>query len=213
MIKKFLLRSLDGTRLLACYTLLRQGFLVEAGWFRSWHEKRAVDRSGEPIPWITYPSLAFLQTRLRKEFRLFEYGCGNSTLWFARRVREVVSCEHDPAWHAEVQRRIPKNVDLRLERLGPEGRYAGSVREFTSPFDVIFVDGRERVDCLRNAPAALTPLGVVILDNSDESEYVAGIEYVLSLGFKRLDFIGPGPITTNVWSTTVFYRPDNCFGI
>lgn len=213
MLRKWLLRALDGTTALACYELSKLGFLVDVGWFRSRKEKRPVDGLGRPIPWITYPCRAFLEARLRKDFRLFEYGCGNSTLWFAAHVREVVSCEHDARWYTEVQRRLPGNVDLRLEPLGPSGRYAGLACEFHEPFDVIFVDGRDRVACLKVAPEALAPSGVIILDNSDRSEYEEGVRHVASHGFRRLDFFGPGPVTTDLWCTTVFYRPDNCLGI
>lgn len=34
--------------------------------------------------------------------RVYEYGSGGSTLFFAQRVREVISCEHDSAWAKQV---------------------------------------------------------------------------------------------------------------
>jgi hypothetical protein len=49
-------------------------------------------------PWMTLAAIRWLDSVLIPEMRIFEYGTGGSTLFFARRVREVVSVEHDPRW-------------------------------------------------------------------------------------------------------------------
>lgn len=59
-------------------------------------------------PWLTYDAIALL-TRILKDrpyARVFEYGSGGSTLFFARRAAEVVSVEHDPKWAETVFSRL-----------------------------------------------------------------------------------------------------------
>lgn len=35
---------------------------------------------------------------------VIEYGCDNSTLWWANRVKHVISCEHDRQWYEEMKK-------------------------------------------------------------------------------------------------------------
>jgi hypothetical protein len=49
-------------------------------------------------PWITYPVIDYLKGFLRPEHRVFEYGGGGSTLFFVKRVAEVVTVEHNQEW-------------------------------------------------------------------------------------------------------------------
>ncbi len=70
-------------------------FLRNAGWFRSFREWRSVDEAGRPLPWLTYAFLHFFEPRLNPDFRMFEYGCGFSTLWYAARVKNIVAVENN----------------------------------------------------------------------------------------------------------------------
>lgn len=187
--------------------------LHSAGWFRSWAESMPVDLRGEPLPWYTYGAIAFLEPRLREDMATFEYGSGNSTLWWARRVSRVASCEHDPEWFARMAPHLPTNVTCELVPLGPEGDYSSRVARHLGEFDIVVIDGRDRVACARSAPEALKPDGVVVWDNSDRAQYSAGYDHLASLGFRRLDFWGMGPINAYGWCTSVFYRQSNCLGI
>jgi hypothetical protein len=46
--------------------------------------------------------------------------------------------------------------------------------------------------------------GVIILDNSDRSEYAEAVAYLFEHGFRKLEFIG---------EISIFYRGQNIFGI
>lgn len=63
-----------------------------------------------PVPWITYPALAMLKRIVRPTMRVLEYGCGSSTLWWARHVREVVSVEHNSGWAGAIRPQLPAGV-------------------------------------------------------------------------------------------------------
>jgi hypothetical protein len=183
------------------------------GWFESFHAKQAIGREGRPIPWITYPCLSFLEERIEPSMKVFEYGCGNSTLWWASRVQRVVSCEHDQLWYDEVKKTVPANVELHHLPLEPDRVYSRLVAKFHREFDIIFIDGRDRVNCIKQSLDALSMSGVVILDNSDVSEYSEGLQFLLVNNYKFLHFCGPGPINPAVWRTTIFYKQDNCLRI
>lgn len=212
-LSAMLRRSETGARLLTLRTLDTTGYLKEKGWVNSAIAAMPVDAAGQPIPWYTYGSIDFLVGRVKSGMRVFEYGSGNSTLWWSRRTRQVVSCEHDRLWHAVMQPQVPANVEYLLADLGDGDRYAGSAARQSEPFDVIVIDGRDRVRCAMASLTALKPEGVVVWDNSDRSEYDAGYRFLVDQGFRRLDFWGLGPINAYGWCTSIFYRPGNCFDL
>ena len=82
--------------------------------------------------------------------------------------------------------------------------------EYVGKFDIVFVDGRDRARCLQNCLSALKEDGVVILDNAERQYYKAGTDFLIENGFRRIDFVGMGPVNIGAWSTAIFYRPNNC---
>jgi hypothetical protein len=74
-------------------------------WFPIWHlsqiailEKRLCQ-----YPLLTYPAIDFLHNVLNENMRIYEYGSGQSTLFFSKQVKEVITVEHDPEWSSIVQ--------------------------------------------------------------------------------------------------------------
>ena len=189
------------------------GYLERVGWMRTMLSRESVDAGGRPIPWITYPALRFLTPRVTSGMVVFEYGSGNSTLWWSERTARVVSCEHDKEWYADFSSKVPANTTYLLRRAKNSSAYAEEIGNYTNMFDIIVIDGRDRNNCIRNGMGALRSKGVVVWDNSDRAEYLEGYELLGSAGFKRLDFWGMGPLSTREWCTSVFYRADNCLGI
>lgn len=204
---------LKRTRLYGLYTIYNHGYLHEMGWFDSYWIQQATDRERRPIPWITYPCLTFLEERITNSMEVFEYGAGNSTLWWSTRVKRVVSCEHNLAWYERTKSILPSNVELYHVPLEDGATYSNFVAQYQYQFDVVFIDGRDRVTCIHQALGALKPGGVLILDNSDEAEYSDGLGFMKANGYKQLHFKGPGPITPAVWRTTIFYKAGNCLEI
>lgn len=207
---KYFLRKIN---IAGPFFLRKTGPLKEDGWFRSFIDEEAVDGEGNPLPWITYPAIDFLKQRLRPEMTVFEYGCGWSTLWWASRVREVVSVEHDKEWHDKIKRLAPQNCRIYHIPLEYGGSYSKKVAEFNAAFDIIVIDGRDRVNCAINALKALKPGGVLIWDNSDREEYGPGYRFLLERGFRKIEFIGLAPLINYKSETSIFYRSDNCLGI
>lgn len=183
--------------------------LRESGWTESYRQQQAVDADGDALPWITYSAIHFLDARVTDTMRVFEYGAGNSTKWWATRAAHVTSVEHDHDWVSQLTD-LPDSVAL-LERALGEG-YTEAI-EGRGPFEVVVIDGRNRVASTRTSLAELADQGVIVFDNSDRPDYQEAYELLASEGFLRLDFRGFGPINPYIWTTSVFYRGDNCLGL
>ncbi len=54
------------------------------------------------IPYMPYRAAAWLESYLKPDMSVFEYGSGGSTIFLARRVRRLVSIEHDADWHSRI---------------------------------------------------------------------------------------------------------------
>lgn len=184
-------------------------YLVSTGWARSRRERAPVDRNGEPLPWYTLPAIRFLEPRVRPHFRVFEFGAGNSTRWWAERVAEVRAVEHDSAW---VERLRPLLNGCAVLEHRPVNSSFYPLPD-GGPYHIIVIDGRRRLECARNAVAALAPDGVIVWDNSERERYAAGLRHLDDAGFARIDFWGVVPGNVKEVATSIFYRADNCLGI
>ena len=187
-----------------------RSYMLTSGWARSYRNKAPVTGEGEALPWYTYPAIRFLEPRVQPGFKVFEFGAGNSTRWWAKRAAEVVSREHDAEWTA----RLREHGDLgnvRLEHHDMDSPFYVAAPE--GKFHVIVIDGRRRVECARNSLQALAEDGVIVWDNSDRDRYQEGYARLAEKGFRRLDFWGVVPGGVKEISTTIFYRQKNCLGI
>jgi precorrin-6B methylase 2 len=211
-IKKILRKYAFTARLLETYFFSKK-YLIPKGWFLSRFLLSPVDEKNVPLPWFTYASIHFITQKLNPSFTVFEFGSGNSTLWFASKVQRVFSVEHDADFYAHKLNELKsfENISCELIPLG-EG-YSDKILDFDNAFDIIVIDGRERVDCAKNSIKALKKDGVIIWDNSDRDEYAEGYDHFIKNGFKKIDFKGVGPISHSEWQTSIFYRTDNCFDI
>jgi hypothetical protein len=195
------------------YKIRRSDYLKRTGWYRSMNEGKSVDANGCPIPWITYPAIDFLSKRINNQMSVFEYGSGASTLWWASRVDKIVSCEHDREWYQQVLETLPTNATLYFFALEYGGAYCQKISKYSNHFDIVVIDGRDRINCARNSLSALKSNGVIVWDNSDREEYREGLNYLAEHNFRKLEFVGMHPLVTGKSETSVLYRADNCLGI
>lgn len=190
-----------------------KGYLSEIGWFKSFEAKSPVGPNLEPIPWVTYSFIDFIANRIQKEHTIFEFGSGNSTIYYAIRARKVVSVEHDKGWFEKISSSTPSNSEMIYCELQKGGDYCKMPESMKLKFDIIIVDGRDRVNCCFHSIAALTEGGVVVLDDSEREHYAAAISFFKDRGFKELSFSGISPGLFYRKSTSVFYKDKNCLGI
>ena len=190
-----------------------KNYLEKKGWFEARFLRTPIDHNKKPLPWFTYSSIHFISNKLKKDMTLFEFGSGNSTIWFSERIGDIVSVEHDREFFEYMEDKLAKidTIDYRSKELNKD--YSQEILKFNKEFDVVVIDGRERVQCAKNCIQALKDDGVIIWDNSDRTEYQEGYDFFDAIGFKKIDFNGLGPIGNKEWRTTIYYRSNNCFNI
>ena len=143
------------------------------------------------LPWWTFDSGHQVEEFLksRSGARVFEWGSGASTVWLAKRAKQVTSIEYDMEWFDALSPLAPENVDLRFVPAGPRnerslygskrwgyrgfdfGEYVCAIDSFPNPFDLIVIDGRAREACLHRAISHLAPGGLIVLDNVNRRRY------------------------------------------
>lgn len=186
--------------------------LVRTGWIRSM-AVGASDWQGELVPWFNYGVIRLLADRVRRDMTVFEFGAGYSTLWWQRRVSRITAVEHDEGWAAKVAGLVSKPTTIKHVQLDYDGEYCRTILQSEDQYDVIVVDGRDRVNCMKQGLKRLSANGVFVFDNSQRAHYREGIEQVKGGGFKELQLSGIAPMTQAESFTSILYRADNCFGI
>lgn len=209
--------------------LPKKGYLYATGWIKSTISKKPIDRNKNPIPWLTYGFLEFLEPRLKKEMNVFEFGSGNSTLWFASRVNSVTSVEHNESWFNYIKSSFPQNVKLDLREypdkdidfhiraflpFSSESEYSRYILETDINYDIIVVDGIDRNNSIKYAVEKAGKTGVIVVDNLEyEKEFSEGVQFLYSKGYKLLPYWGLSPGVHHKTCTGVFYRSANCLEI
>lgn len=191
----------------------KDSYLYQTGWMRSLLESKPTDSAANPIPWMNYSVVKLLDDRLRRDFTLFEFGSGYSTHFYARKVGTVVSLEYDEQWFRIIKADMPGNVTLVFREKDVDGEYCRAVHAAGVAFDVVVVDGRDRVNCVKQSISALSARGVILLDDSQKEKYREGIEFARTRGFRALDLEGLKATGKGLDRTTLFYRDGNCLGI
>jgi predicted O-methyltransferase YrrM len=149
--------------------------------FGHWTPRYVFDRSRSLLsyrlhpdwPWFTPATVGFLKLWLKSSDDVFEWGCGRSTIWIARRTRSITSVETDKEWIVRVQslaeRTGLKNVGLRFcpcdespERIEA---YVSQISLGQAMYDAIVVDGSCRDRCALSALEHLKPGGLLLVDN------------------------------------------------
>jgi len=185
--------------------------LLALGWFKSLRIKKSIDKNFNPIPWWTYPTIAFLQDRLTPNLKVLEFGSGASTLWLCRFALEVISIEDNKEWGKYVQSRLPENGTLIIT-----DSYENFIDAYhsNSKFDIIIIDAGDRLNIGGKIVHLLSDDGVIIWDNTDGPDWTQ-IKNLLSLhNFLEISFQGMIAQEIAISRTTIFYRKmNNCLGI
>lgn len=185
---------------LKCSLNIFKIFLYQYGFFKSMKLKQSIDANGRPIPWYTYPAKEFLDQFDFSALRVFEFGCGNSSLWWAERVQKVVSVESSLEWRNTVAKSAKPNMEILL--CETKAKYLQSLEELDEIFDIIIIDGLYRYDCIKPTIKKFSGNGLIIVDNADwHPDLLAELRQKLDL--IQVDFAGFGPINNYTWVTTV----------
>jgi len=183
-------------------------------------------------PWLPYLVTDYI--RQLKPKRVFEWGSGESTLFFrAMPITQIVSIEHDMEWYNKLNPRLSQNAitgyKLILHEQGSLGndkanpshyksgstnlgdvnfkKYCSAIDDY-GKFDLILIDGMARASCLYHAINHVAEGGCIVLDNTgDRSYYLEQTAYLFGdyeSGWERVTFMGYGPILAYKWETSIF---------
>lgn len=185
------------------YTAYQNGFLKSALW------NRAVDKNGEPLPWYTYPAIYFLSSKNFDAKTVLEFGAGQSTYWWAKRCRRVISMEGDKDWFQGMKDNKPANAELYfvsdrnaescLEDVKKAIAASGQLK-----FDIIVIDGLWREALSEFAISLLREDGVIICDNAESYGFHEVLKKHTEL--KRVDFWGNAPGVSLEYSTSIYFK-------
>jgi predicted O-methyltransferase YrrM len=120
-------------------------------------------------PWLAYGAIIALEGVVNKRFRVLEFGCGGSTVFWAENCKNVKSFETNPEWFKNVNERVKefKNVEIKLGR--QEQILNMLEREPDKHFDIVLIDSHpqdaERIVFANTSLRKVKPGGFLIIDN------------------------------------------------
>lgn len=197
-----------------------------AEWYKTLEKGRSPLTDGSPF--ITYSAAAWLEQYLDKTKKVFEYGSGGSTMWLASRVGYLHSIEHNQDWANIVTEKLQaaKYDHCRLTyapsadittpvkyELGSNTTHGTDHKDFSEYvqaidqyedgyFDLVIVDGRARISCIKQALSKVKKGGYIMLDDSQRPRYTPAFEYLSQ--YKHQDFRGISPYKEKVYTSTVW---------
>jgi hypothetical protein len=155
-----------------------------------------------PFPLLTYPFMDFFESHDISDFLLIEFGSGNSTLYFEKKFKKVISFETNTDWHQKIKLEL-KNTEYHLiEPLDlEEGNYEINLKN-----EKIFalIDAAcNRYKITKNLLKKVKP-NYIILDNAEWYRNTANL--IVSEGYFEVPFWGYK--NTEHWEscTTFFIR-------
>jgi len=167
-------------------------------------KKQSVDINFREIPWYTYPSIEFIDQFDLTNKNIFEWGCGNSSVFFSNRCSKIKSIEHDEDWYNKI--RFKKNLNHEIILKSIED-YPSEILADNEKYDIIIIDGERRLECAKNITTHLQSNGMIILDNSDWF-YITANFLKEKYNLIQVDFHGFGPINNYTWTTSIFITKD-----
>lgn len=175
--------------------------LIEHGQTRRNGFGNCIDAQGKPIPWMTYPAIDFLKSYDLSSCDVFEFGSGSSTFFWAEHCRSVISVEHDQPWFEKMK--DFQNDSIKIIPQYDLKRYPEVIHDFGT-FDVIIIDGAERILATMSSLGHVKPHSMIVVDNSEW--YPNCCALLRKNGFSQYDFCGFTPLNSFTSMTSIFTR-------
>lgn len=166
-----------------------------------------------PVPWVTHKAVLFLEQFMKDhpDAKILEFGSGSSTIWFAKRTKNLVSVEHSSQWFTDVKKILEEESGcLPVNLILKDMPYYSVCDTFPDNyFDLILVDGRNRSGCIKNSIRILKSGGILMLDNAERPYYQKALD--LLIGWQSTSTDQPEPDTCGFtypgWKTNWYVKP------
>ena len=168
------------------------------------------------LPWYSYTAINFLNTYLKKDMTVFEWGCGGSTLFFAERCKHVFCVESCDNWADRIAEtlKLKSITNVTVLRYSLDGimdlvsfeksEYCCCVRGIDA--DIYAIDGYEaevqfRHQCFMTVEEKIKPSNLIVVDDSWRYEGIRNNHHAE----KMKTFKSVGPCRYGVTSTDVYF--------
>lgn len=180
-------------------------------WIKSFQSGLSQDIDGNFLPWYTYPAINHLKKTIKPTDTIFEFGSGSSTIFYAHLAKKVTSIETNPKWLNIVSKTLNsknlKNFHINLMEDGiSSNEYQIFPNRSKEKFDIIIIDSIKRYQCAINSLNYLKAAGIIILDDSQRTNYKKIFDFYKQKGFSAKNFIGIEPGKLKIKHTTIFYK-------
>ena len=134
------------------------------------------------LPYMNNDEIVDLITYINRDTEMLEIGGGNSAIFLSKIVKKLVTIEHDENWSKTIKSEMEKsnfNSNWELHVVKPSWKQShpfspaeeGQFLTYTNfilslpneQFDVILVDGRDRVKCAENSILKLKKNGILLI--------------------------------------------------
>jgi predicted O-methyltransferase YrrM len=116
-------------------------------------------------PWLTSSAVSILSTYLKNSDIGLEWGSGRSTIWFAARIKHLVSVEDNHEWYQRVKEKLDylKLNNTKYLLATDRESYIGAADQFQeNSLDFVLVDGRDyRSTCAVKAVSKVRTGGIL----------------------------------------------------
>lgn len=205
LFKKVIRKLASGLNIFLCEKRL-EGLVLnfdrKYGYSNTKLTQKPVDANHEPLPWFTYPAIEYLSQLDLSKKSIFEWGSGNSSLFFAERSKQITSIESNREWYSYVSQHLRSNQKIIFRE---EADFVDSIDELSTKFDVIIIDSLWRYECALKAISYLNKGGLIILDNSDWHPKTSALLRERS-DLIEVDMHGFGPINEYSWTTSLYFH-------
>ena len=177
-------------------------------WLRSMYSRRVP--LSYPVPWITFDATRKILKHITTSSTMFEFGAGNSTLYWARRVASICATENHRGWLEMLRSKIETQQIRNVQLLhgDSEASYVETIAQWPHDyFDVVVVDGAYRRDCVRQAIAHVKPGGLLVVDNTDWHWFREQPLGHVPRDWKCTAYPGYAPMMGYKSETTIYVRP------
>ena len=166
--------------------------------------------------WTSYPLHQFLHSLNLKNKNVLEFGSGGSTVFFLKRKANLITFEHSEFWIEKLKLRMGNRSKWKpylVEYIGRENdqngylKYIKNIQDIRDEtLDIVLVDGRHRVECVRAVQSKLVPGGKIILDDSDRTAYKDSFEILKN--WETFSISGYAYLSDYKTHSTVWKKPN-----
>lgn len=154
-------------------------------------------------PLFVFEAIDFLEENvLTKDSEVLELGAGNSTIWFAQRVKKVVALEALGAWAIAVKKRLEEE-GLRNVKIYLNNEWSTNILPKLKGelFDLVVCDGDDgvvgcRQICIGAGYTFVRPGGYLIIDDSQRVESQSALVSLYNgscKNWEKWEFVGHDP--------------------